>query len=220
MKKINKYKSFRNLWVTITFALLISFPFGSFAQDVELTPFAGYQFGGSIRFYEGKMKIKDAANYGLMMDIGLTESKKIELYYSYMDTKTTFSPYYGFDLDYSEFETTVQYFQVGAVHEHDMDNIKPFGAFTLGATWFQPKNSLISDVWQFSVTLGGGVKIWLTDVVGIRLQGRLLMPMYFAGGGLFCGIGTGGSSCGVSVGTGSTILQGDFTGGLIIGLGK
>jgi len=57
--------------------------------------------------------------------------------------------------------------------------------------------------------------IWFSDRIGIRLQGRLLMPLYFAGAGVY--FGSGGS--GLSVGAGSTILQGDLTAGLIIGLG-
>jgi hypothetical protein len=53
------------------------------------------------------------------------------------------------------------------------------------------------------------------DVVGIMLRGRLLMPMYFGGLGIYAG--TGGS--GVSVNSVVAPLQGDFNGGLLIKLG-
>jgi len=43
----------------------------------------------------------------------------------------------------------------------------------------------------------------------------LLLPMYFSGGGLFLGIGSGGPSTGVGVSTGVLTVQGDFSGGLI-----
>jgi len=65
------------------------------------------------------------------------------------------------------------------------------------------------------MTLGGGVKIWLSDRIGIRAQGRLLLPMMWAGAGL--SVGTGGT--GFSLGAGTAMVQGDFTGGLIIALG-
>ena len=54
-----------------------------------------------------------------------------------------------------------------------------------------------------------------SEKVGIRLQGRLLMPMYFAGVGLPAGTGGGG----VSVNSAIPILQGDLTAGLVLQLG-
>ena len=96
-----------------------------------------------------------------------------------------------------------------------MDNIRPFGAFTLGTTYFTPQEGGYQDEWKFSMTLGGGVKIWFSDRVGIRLQGRLMLPMFWGGAGF--SVGTGGS--GFYLGGGTSMVQGDFTGGLIIGLG-
>jgi len=87
-----------------------------------------------------------------------------------------------------------------------------------GITWFNMTSHGVSDHVSFSAALGGGVKFFFSDRIGIRLQGRLLLPMYFSGGGLFVGIGSGGTSSGVSVSTGVLAVQGDFSGGLIIRL--
>jgi hypothetical protein len=70
------------------------------------------------------------------------------------------------------------------------------------------------DIWRFAFTVGGGAKIYLSDRFGLRLQGRIMAPLYFSGGGVY--FGTGGSGFGVSGGI--PILQGDFTAGLIIRL--
>ncbi len=45
----------------LLFAIILMIdPVSSFAQGkFELTPFAGYQFGGKLRMYEGDLKIKD-----------------------------------------------------------------------------------------------------------------------------------------------------------------
>jgi len=43
------------------------------------------------------------------------------------------------------------------------------------------------------------MKIYINDRIGVRLQGRMLMPMYFAGIGFYAGIGTGGTSSGLSL---------------------
>ena len=63
------------------------------------------------------------------------------------------------------------------------------------------------------------MKYFFTDVVGIKVQARLLMPLYFGGVGIGCGIGTGGANCGGGATFGSEIIQGDFTGGVVLRLG-
>jgi hypothetical protein len=55
-------------------------------------------------------------------------------------------------------------------------------------------------------------------MLGIRLQGNLLLPMIFDGFGFGCGFGTGGSQCGSSLYTRVTPVQGEFSAGIIIKL--
>jgi len=203
----------------LLFALLLVLPLsGSAQRKVELTPFGGYMFGGKFRYYEGEMKYENAANYGITVDFELAPNTKLEFFWAQMQTTATFKPYYGYDyIDIDPFDVNVNYYQLGSLREVDIDNenIKPFGVFTLGATQFKPTSGGYTDNWEFSITLGGGLKIWFSEVIGIRLQGRLMMPMYFGGVGFYAG--TGGS--GLSVGAGSAIIQGDFTGGLIFSFG-
>jgi len=73
-----------------------------------------------------------------------------------------------------------------------------------------------SDQWFFSVALGGGAMIDISDALGIRLQGRFLLPLTFSGVG--CGIGTGGASCGGGAGFWAPMLSDDLSAGLYIKL--
>ncbi len=213
----------RRLYKSIGIIMLTLFildPSAIFAQSpIEITPFAGYQFGGKMRFYEGELKIQDNANYGLALDFELAPDTKLEIFWSQMQTSAEFNPYYNYEyLRVDPFDVSVGYIQIGGVQELELDNdmIRPFGAFTLGTTYFMPKETNYQDSWKFSVTLGGGVKIWFSDRIGIRLQGRLMLPMFWGGAGFT--VGTGGS--GFTVGAGTSMVQGDFSGGLIIGLGN
>jgi hypothetical protein len=185
----------------------------------EVTPYIGYQFSGSVPYTRGKFDIKDSENYGLVVDVPLPfrDGVELELLYLRMDTKLKYDEYsYGVITNSETFDMIVEYYQIGGVNVIDLpgSNVKPFGALTLGASRFNPNGTTQGDEWFFSATLGAGVKIIPSERIGIRLQGRLLLPFQWGSGGLWCG--TGG--CSVGVGTTSVFIQGDFTAGLIIRL--
>lgn len=199
--------------------IAIIFPTLIFAQGgVEIVPFAGYMFGGSIDYYQGKLKIDNGVNYGASILVPIHDLLDVEVNYTRMESKASFSPYFGYpNLQYAETNVATNYFHVGGISKFYRQDTKltPFGSMSLGATWFSPDDSSFGDVWRFSVNLGLGVKIMFSERVGVMLRGRLMMPMYF--GGVYMYGGTGGS--GVSVNSVVAPLQGDFNGGLIIKLG-
>lgn len=193
-------------------------------KHIELSPFAGYQFGGSIKFIQGKFKIDNGLNYGGMLSVELRHATQLEFSYSRMDTRGDWTPYgsYAIDFPSNTVDVTVSYFQAGTVKEVILtnDQLRPFGLFSVGATWFQPKSENSQDEWLFSLAVGGGIKYFFSDHIGIRLQGRLLLPLIFNGAGFYFGFGTGGASSGVGVSSTAPLVQGDFTGGLVFVLGE
>jgi hypothetical protein len=185
----------------------------------EITPYYGYQFSGSVPLYNGRFDIKDSPDYGVAIDIPLPmrDGVELELLYLRMDTKIKVDEYsYGVITRSEEYDMLVEYYQIGGLNVFEMpgSNVKPFGALTLGASRFAPQGVNRGDEWFFSATLGAGVKIMPSERIGIRLQGRLLLPFQWGSAGLWCG--TGGCSAGV--GTTSVFIQGDLTAGLIISL--
>lgn len=192
----------------------------SYAQInyVDLVPTAGYHFGGRAYFYEGDIKVDNNATYGITLSLPVGWGVSGEFAFSRSDSKMRFFPkipeYYP-----DEKSVASNYFLVGAMKELGEGPLIGFGGLTVGVAWFDIKDQAVSDVVRFSMSLGAGAKYMFSDRVGIRIQGRLLMPMYFSGGGMYCGIGGGGSSCGVGVGGGISILQGDISGGLIFRIG-
>lgn len=193
-----------------------------FAQDhkVEITPFGGYMLGGSIKFYEGKFKVNDAACYGGMFAVALRSGSLIEFSYTGMNTVGDWKPYSDYNVSIPEgsVDMAVNHFQIGSVNELPLDNeaIRPYGTASLGTTWFNIKDDDADDEWLFSVAAGLGLKYFFTDNIGIRIQARLLLPVVYNGGGFY--LGTGGS--GMYVSSTAPIVQGDFTGGIVIALGE
>ena len=203
--------------VSYIVVVILICPLLSFTQ-VELVPQAGYMFGGTLSFYEGDFRIQDGASYGGSIIVpDFQFETDLEINYTRMDSEGRFRSYYNRpEFHDSTFKMSTNYIQVGVLKTFGTnDQIRPFGSLSLGTTIFSPKNN-ISSTWRFSVALGAGAKIYLTDRVGIILRGRLLMPMYFGGVGFY--VGSGGS--GLSLNSYATMLQGDFSGGLIFSLGR
>lgn len=189
----------------------------------ELTPMVGYFFGGSVKFYEGKLNIKDNVSFGFVAGLPISNGTTVEFSYTGMSSTAEWRPYFSYEGKYParDFGMNVNYFNLGGLRTVPLaENVKGFGGLRLGAAYFNSTADDIDDAWRFEVSLGGGVKVYLTDRVGLRFQGNFHIPLVLSGGGLFCGIGSGGSGCNVSVGSTSSILQGDLSAGLVFRLGR
>jgi hypothetical protein len=189
-----------------------------YEPKVEIAPTYGYQFNGSINFVEGKMNLRDAVNFGIIASVNVRPEMFAEFSYSRSNTDAEYVEYATSDTFI--YKMSVDYFQMGILKEFKTDKVRPFVMGSLGAAWANMKDSGVDDIWRFSIALGGGAKFILSDRIGIRLQSRLLVPMYFYGGGFYLGIGSGGSSGGVSLSSTSRVIQGDLSAGLIIRLGE
>ena len=209
--------------ISVCLAVLIVLISGkTYSQDhkVEITPFGGYLLGGSVKFYEGKFKVEDAACYGGMLAVQVSSGNFVEISYTGMTTQGNWKPYNDYEVSIPEgtVDMAVNHIQIGSVNELPLDNeaVRPYGTLSLGTTYFNIKDDDADDEWLFSVAAGLGLKYFFNERVGIRLQARLLLPVIYNGGGFY--LGTGGS--GMYVSTTAPIVQGDFTGGLIIALGQ
>lgn len=188
------------------------------AQAIEINGFTGWQLGGTARLYDGDFRINDAQNYGGKIAIGLSTTTYAELSYIRSDTEGKFYPFAIGQNPSESIPLSSNYIHIAGLQEVDMGRLAPFLTIGLGLAIWDPKTSALNTKTQFSATVGGGFKIWLTDAIGIRLQGSMLMPMIFNGFGFGCGISSSGSSCGTNLYTRITPFQGEFSGGIIIKL--
>ena len=183
---------------------------GSSAHGIELTGMYGYQFGGSLDSYDGKLSIQDSDNLMFGIDIPMRYGMMVELSFirqsSYLELKE-----YGTNITSNLTDLVTEYYQIGVIKGIPKGKVVPFGQFSLGATRFNPAKSTYSDQWAFSITLGLGVKFHFNDRFGIRVQANMLAPMRFTGVGFW--FGTGGGSAGI---TANGFLQGNVMGGLFI----
>lgn len=175
---------------------------------VQLAPFAGYHFGGSVRsdILDRDYSFKSGLDYGGTIDISLGESWRFELLYLRQETSLESSGVAG-----PSFDVTVERYMVGIEEETGEGSVKAFGVLLAGATRFVPAFADAGSEVYFSAGLSLGVKSFFTSNVGLRLEGRAFYTVVEGGGQAFCGAG----QCFFSF-SGSGLWQGDLSGGLII----
>ncbi len=217
--KIRKSKS---LVLIGLLGVLFFSPMNSQSQ-VELTPFGGYMFNGKVKFIQGDLNIGNGADYGVILGIPVRYGVIAELSYTRSEATAKWQPSFGYEQDYpyTQFGVNINYFQVGAIKEMEIEqDFYGFAGFTLGAAYYNTTQKNLADLWRFAFGVNAGLKYFFNDHIGIRVQGRMLFPIYAGGVGAFCGIGTGGSSCGLTFGGSSLVLQGDLSGGIVFRLGN
>jgi hypothetical protein len=200
------------LIIGFVFTILFAGVTGVIAQKVELSPFIGYETGANIYSQYGDLHIGDGMDWGGSLDVGMGGGRYGEFSYSHMastlDLESGLTNERLCDL-------AIDYYSLGILQEVRPDSkATPYGLFTLGIVNYRPTSGDISSENKMHISLAGGIKIKTSERIGIRLQARLLMPLYYAG--TYFTAGTGGA--GVSMGGGIKGVQGDFTAALVINL--
>ena len=178
---------------------------------ITLEAFGGWLWTGKAG-YNSSIKVDDKGNYGIRAGIAPGDQMVIEFEWNHTETALQ---WYDFANNENAREAvTMNYYMLGFNKEVTEGPAIPYGLFNVGVMNLKGQENNWSENW-FTVGLGGGLKYYLGERVGIRLQARLLLPMQFAGIGFGCG--TGG--CGGGASTYTSTIQGDFTGGVILKLG-
>ena len=220
------------LWA-ITALVVISAPVMSSAGKVELTPYVGYRWssqltGTVVEDSDGNsfenIDFKSGATFGLWLDLRVGERLNLELLGEIFPSKIQgTSVETGAKTDV--FDINLYYFQVGLQYEiveygvaaEDV-KIRPFVYGGLGSTWMDPSGDRKSNA-RFNAAGAVGFKYMITELIGLRLQGRYIWTYMKASNDYWCtGDGTGtGEQCTVFP-TSESLSQIDLTLGLIFAL--
>jgi hypothetical protein len=184
-----------------------------FAQYIEITPLFGYTFSGTVDGYSSSYDVKDDMMYGGMLDVEFDHLLFLELSYRRIDPDLVEKSHLGGNI--STYSIGVEHYQVGVIKELLDNEIKPFVGATIGTSRYFGKEKGSERYWLFSAAIELGAKVFITDKIGIRLQTNLTLPMEFAGGGIFCGVGGGSSGCGTNVYFNVPLVHLDLSAGLI-----
>jgi hypothetical protein len=184
-------------------------------SNISITPFYGYNFDETFEIDGGSVYLNDGSIFGVSLGIEASPYKEIELTYQRQVVRASADLFYF--LGNSYFETranddiAIDYFMIGFNGmKKTSDRITLYGGISAGMVVFTPQTYNVNAAEKFAVALKGGVRVNLTDRIGIRLQPQLYMPIQSLGANVF--FGTGGSGVGIS--GYSTITQFGGIGGL------
>lgn len=175
-------------------ALLLLLPSAAWAEwGVELTPFAGFRFGGSFEdnAVGTDLEAGESAGFGVIVDVPAARNTQYELFYGFQRTELAPGAAPRFDLD-------VHYLHLGGTYLFPGERARPFVAAGLGLTLFDPQGATRDFETRFSVSLGGGVKIPFSERVGLRLEARGFVTVLPESTQIFC-VSSGGAACDIRV---------------------
>jgi hypothetical protein len=156
------------------------------AQRFELTPFAGWRFGGDLDEPDSDVDydIDEHASYGLVFSWTLDYARQFEVLWSYQPTQVDSGGIFGGD---PVLDLDVHYVHIGGTYvPGGSKRFRPFVSGGIGLTHMSPDRSGLDSETDFSLSLGVGVKAYLNDHLGLRLEARGYLTAMDSKTRLFC----------------------------------
>jgi hypothetical protein len=185
----------------------------------EITPVAGYQWGGSFDTGAGQglpagtLRLTDSFAWGAIVSFLAAMGSAVELTYLRQDTDIEFDPVAAGSNLTLPGGFAVNYLQLGGRQEFGhSEKLRPFIDGSLGIGIMDPKAPELGSSTRFSWSLGGGAKyLFASQRAGIRADIKLWSTPVPSGEiGVWCGF----YSCVASEGT-AWVTQGQLSGGLV-----
>jgi outer membrane beta-barrel protein len=215
----------------VSLLILVTVAAGSVAQaqiregTVEITPFAGYLFGGEFArgttsLFNVKVNAEDDATYGVRLGYNLTE--KFEMEFQWSRTESAFVTNNNHEL-FGSNETkfgdlNIDYYMGYGTFNFGHRRAIPYITIGAGVARLDPKvpGSTASSDTRFTGSLGIGLKAFVNPHFGLRFDGRGYATSLGSGNGsndFGCGRRATDGSC--SSDRKDWLTNGELSGGLI-----
>jgi hypothetical protein len=170
------------------------------AAKWEITPFYGYMGGG--RFEDSTTNtdrdLDEDNSFGIIIDAAADNWRHYELMYVKQSTMLEGTAPMDLDVEYLQIGGTVMY--------QDAQTVIPYFGMTLGAARLSPSGPGLDDETKFAFSLGGGVKVPVTDHFGVRFDARAFLTSLSSSGSIFCASDEGVGTCAIRAKS-STFVQ-------------
>ncbi len=190
-------------YVLVAAAFLLAPASAQADGTLELTPFAGYRFGGGFTDNATgvDLDVDGRESFGLILGLRSTPEARYELFYSFQKTELESG---GLGGKTPLFDLEIHYLQIGGAYLFPGKRVSPFVSGGFGLTFFSPDRPGSGSETNFSLSLGIGADIPVAKRVGLRVEGRGFLTILPDRTEIFC-VSSGGGACDVRV-------QGDVLG--------
>ena len=179
------------------------------AQEVEVTPFGGYRFGGD--FFEivtqQSVDLDGAPGLGVVLNVPLSNGLQVEALLTHQ--KGHLSTPSGLFAPAKRWHVTVDHYLGGALQEFDVGPVRPFLSGLLGLTRYAAADD--NEI-RFTIGAGGGVKLFPFRTFGFRLDSRVFATLVDADGRF---IACGPALCIAALDV-DVVWQAEFTAGIVV----
>lgn len=160
--------------------LLLALPAAAAAQAgrFEITPFGTYRWGGEITtdstdLFNRDVQVEDSAGYGVSFGIPLNYWAQIELSVDRQDSE--FKVDSGlFDPSLKVADVALTYYHAGFLWQWGSGQTVPFFNVSGGVTELDVDLPGVDKEYQPSLGLGGGAKVFFSQNVGLRFEGKAI----------------------------------------------
>lgn len=201
------------VWVAITIAIAgMGRADRAAAQNFEIAPFGGIRFGHV--FFDphtgSPLETEAAPAFGVSVDVPLSEGMQFEAAFSHQ--KVHF-PVPGQPLPAAaQARIDVDHWQAGGLQEFGAwTRARPFLTGFFGLTRY---GTGAENAFRFTTGAGGGTKLYFTDRVGVRLEGKVFATFLDANGTT---LACGSRGCFIALHV-NVAWQAEFTAGVVLRL--
>lgn len=155
----------------------------------QVTPFGSYATGDKFENSAGdKRDVDDHGGWGLAVDWEEEAARYYELIYAGFSTES--------EGDTGPIDLDIQYLQIGGtVAWAESKRVIPYFGMTIGAARFDPDLNGLDSATKFAFTVGAGVRVPISDRIGVRAEWRSYLTVLGSDSNLFCASSGGAATC-------------------------
>lgn len=178
---------------TILALILLMPAAAAHGHSVELTPFVGFRFASDLTADLGflgvgveDLEVDQGSSLGVSLAFPVVGDLQVELLVSRQESELVAAGgLFGRDLPL--FDLDVTYYQAGLLWEWGHGRARPYLAFGVGAAELDPDFPDLSAALRPAANAGVGVKLYFSQHLGLRVEGRGYWVLLDEDADEFCG---------------------------------
>lgn len=164
----------------------------------ELTPFAGYRFGGTFAVddSDAEYEFDDAASAGIIFNLRQHENTQWELLYSRQRTDARLD---GVTINDAVVDIDMHTVQLGGTYQGPGEKVRPYLAATIGGTRIEASSRGRESDTFWSGSIGVGLNIRPSHRLGLRVEARAHGVLIDSSTELLCRTGPDLNICAIRI---------------------